>query len=105
MSYATPPPPAKRRPAVVTVASYLLCLVAVLQAFAAVLQLSQVGTLSEIYEEVFRDTELESQIGLTTATAVGSAILWLLVAAGLVVLAIFNAKGKNPARIVTWVVG
>ena len=105
MSYATPPPPARQRPTVVTVSSALLIVVAVMQLVGFAIVLSQLGTLSEIYQEAYEGTSLESQAGISTATTVASAVISLLLAAGLVALAILNAKGKNPARIVTWVLG
>lgn len=105
MSYATPPPPARQRPAVVTASSALLIVVAVMQLVGFATVLSQVGTLNEIYQEAYEGTSLESQAGISTATTVASAVISLLFAAGLVALAVLNAKGKNPARIVTWVLG
>lgn len=99
-------PAAKVRPASVTISSYLLFLVAVLQVIGAIVALSTMGTISEVYEDLYAGTELEG-VGTTigTVTSVAGAVFGLLVAAGLVVLALLNNRGKNPARIVTWVLG
>lgn len=105
MSYATPAPPPQERPATVTIANWLLILVAALYALSFVLVISQVGTVNEIYREVFAGTEVEGTEGILTATTVVASALFLLFAAGLVVLAILNNKGKNATRIVTWVLG
>jgi hypothetical protein len=42
---------------------------------------------------------------LGSLTLIGGAVLGLILAIGLVLLAIFNNRGKNASRIVTWVVG
>ena len=63
------------------------------------------GTIREVTAEVAAGTEVEGAEGIITATTVGMSAFFVLLAAGMVVLAIFNAKGKNPSRIVTWVLG
>jgi hypothetical protein len=112
MAYpAGPPGPAepvatRRRPTVVTVASWLLYLAAVCQVLSAIITLSQLGATKEAYKKVFTGTSMEGAesmlVAITAATAV---VIGLLFAVGYVVLAILDGRGKNPARIVTWVVG
>ncbi|MBB4958779.1 hypothetical protein [Micromonospora polyrhachis] len=99
-------PTARQRPGVVTISSYLLYLVAGLQVLGLIMALAVLGTLTDIYEEAYAGTDM-ADVGATAATigVIGGAIFGLLVAIGLVVLAIFNSKGKNPSRIVTWVLG
>ena len=101
-----PAPPQKVRPASVTISSYLLFLVAALQAIGLVLALSMLGPTMEVYEEAFAGTQMADQAGLiaTVGLVVGVGF-GLLLAIGLVVLAVLNNRGKNAARIVTWVVG
>jgi hypothetical protein len=112
MAYpAGPPGPAEpvaplRRPTVVTVASWLLYVAAVCQVLSAIITLSQLSAQKAAYKKVFADTSMKGAenmlVAITAATAVG---IGLLFAVGYVVLAILNGRGKNPARIVTWVVG
>jgi hypothetical protein len=99
-------PPARRRPGSVTVSSYLLILVAALQVIGLVIALSVLSGTREAYKEVFAGTEMANQAEtFATATLVGTAVIGLLVAVGLVVLAMLNNRGKNASRIVTWVLG
>jgi hypothetical protein len=112
MAYpAGPPGPAepavaRRRPTVVTVASWLLYVAAVCQVLGAIITLSQLSATKEAYKKVFADTSMKGAenmlVAITAATTVG---IGLLFAVGYVVLAILDGRGKNPARIVTWVVG
>lgn len=107
MSYTNEPvTPAKVRPSTVSVSSYLLYLIAALQVLSAVLAFAFVGDMQAVYEDAFADVEGgETVASITSGFVIGATIFGLLVAAGLVVLAIFNNRGKNPSRITTWVVG
>jgi hypothetical protein len=90
----------------VTVATRLLLLVAVAQVAGLVLALSYAGTVRDVYTKAYKGTDAEGAIKLvTTLGTVVSIVLGLLFGAAFVVLAILNGKGKNPARITTWVVG
>ncbi len=99
------PPPAKRRPGTVTASSWLLFLIAAIYVLSFVLVVSTVGTMLDVYREAYEGTPQEGTEAGMVAGTVGSAVLFLLVAIGLVVLALLNNRGKNAARIVTWVVG
>ena len=104
MAYTVPP--VSPRPATVTVASYLLYAMAALQVLAAVVELAVLGDTRQAYDEAYAGTALADSGGsFATATTVLGAVVGLLFAAGYVVLGIFDGKGKNPARIVTWVFG
>jgi hypothetical protein len=99
-------PGARTRPGIVTVSSYLLILVAALQVIGLVIALSVLGATREAYKEAFADTDMANQAEtFATLTLVGMAVIGLLVAVGLIVLAMFNNRGKNASRIVTWVLG
>lgn len=109
MSYTVPPaaaaPPPRQRPATVTAASYLLYLIALLQLFGLVAVVATMGTMTDVYNEAYQGTELEgfgTVVGVIGFVVAGVALL--VFGAGFVTLGILNAKGKNPARIVTWVV-
>jgi hypothetical protein len=105
MAYAAGPVEPKPRPTVVNVASWLLYLVAVFQVLYAIITLSQLSATKEAYKKVFADTSMKGAedmlVAITAATTVG---VGLIFAIGYVVLAILDGRGKNPARIVTWVV-
>jgi hypothetical protein len=99
-------PAARVRPSSVTISSNLLFLVAALQVVGLIVALSVFGKMSDIYKEAFRGTEVESQAStIATVTVIATAGIGLIVAIGLVVLALLNNRGKNPSRIVTWVLG
>jgi hypothetical protein len=98
-------PAAPSRPTVVTVSSYLLYLSAAIAIISAILSLTTVGTIRDVYADLYDDTAnsgLESVI--VGATVVGT-VINILFAAGLAILAIYNNRGKQGARITTWVVG
>jgi hypothetical protein len=107
--FATPPPPApasRVRPATVTAATWLLLLVAVTLVASAVLAFSQAGTIADVYREAYAGTDIEDSTDvIAAASSVGGGLFSLLLAAGFVVLALLDHRGKNPARIVTWVLG
>lgn len=94
------------RPTAVTVAGWLLFLVAGLQVLGLIVALTQVGTISDVYEEAYRGTSAEdaAKVGAVAST-LGTAGVGVLFAIAFVLLAIFNNRGKNPSRITTWVVG
>lgn len=104
--FAVPPGPAERvRPATVTIASALLIVTAVVYVIGFIMSISIIGTMTEIFEEEFAGTEAEGAEGIAAGVTMAFSAINLLIAIGLVVLAVLNNKGKNPARIVTWVVG
>ena len=99
-------PAGRARPSSVTISTWLLFLVAALQLVGAIVGLSVMGTMADAYNEAYKGTDLEDGGDfLAGATIVGGAVLGLLFAIGLVILAIFNNRGKNVSRIITWVVG
>ncbi len=96
--------PPRARPAVVSAAVWLLYLVAALEVVSVAVQLSQAGTVADVYEDAYRGTESEGLMG--TSMVVGTvlvAVVFGLLAIGFVVLGLLNGRGKNAARIVTWV--
>jgi hypothetical protein len=98
-------PAAKARPSSVTISSYLLFLVAAVFALGAIVSLSTLGTVSDVYRDAYAGTDLEGTEGVVTAFGVGGAVLQLLFAAAFVALGLFNNRGRNASRIVTWVFG
>jgi hypothetical protein len=90
----------------VAVASYLLYAVAALEVINAILAFSTMGTATEAVEDAYSGTTLaDSAQSLAVVGLVGAAVINLLLAAGFAILGLFNGKGKNASRIVTWVIG
>jgi hypothetical protein len=98
-------PAARARPGSVTVSSYLLYLYAALGLIGVAVNLSQIGTTSDVYRDAYEGTDAEGFETFYTVSSVVIAVIGLLFAVAFVVLAIFNNRGKNPSRIVTWVLG
>jgi hypothetical protein len=97
---------ARERPSSVSVSSYLLMLVAALQVINLVIAGLFFGDVRDAYKQAYAGTEVANQAEtIGSIAAIGGAVIGLLVAAGLVILALLNNRGKNPSRIVTWVVG
>lgn len=96
-------PAAKSRPSSVTISSYLLFLVALLFAIGAIVGLSTLGTISDVYREAYAGTTVEGAESLITIFGAISAVIQLLFAAAFVVLAMLNNRGRNGSRITTWV--
>jgi hypothetical protein len=108
-SYAAPgypPPAAKTRPAVVTVASYLLYLVAAFEVINAILVFATLNTVKDAINDLYANTSLNNDGGTVIAVAysIGAGIN-VLFALGFVILGLLDSRGKNGARITTWVVG
>jgi hypothetical protein len=94
------------RPGTVTAAMYLLYLGAVIALLGAILGLATISDSRAALEEAYRGTQAEGQEGTAVAFGViGPAVFSLVIGALLVLLAVFNGKGKQWARITTWVVG
>jgi hypothetical protein len=90
----------------VTVSSYLLYLVAALQVISSILAFAFVGDIQAVYDDAFSEVEGGDAVAaFTGGILIGVSVLGLLVGAALVVMAIFNNRGKNASRITTWVVG
>ncbi|MFG1886594.1 hypothetical protein ACGFIR_01815 [Micromonospora sp. NPDC049051] len=100
--------PARTRPGVVTISTYLLWLFALTQLIGLIITLSTIGTISKTLDDAYRGTDAngaQNLADITTMIAVGGAIFVLLLAVVLAVLGVFNNKGSNGSRITTWVLG
>lgn len=106
MSYTVVASEPKRRPSVVTAAVALLYLVAALQLVAIALSATSLGPIRDVYQDEYAGTELEDVMATSvTIGIVVGLVVSVLFAAVFVVLAMLDGRGKNPARIVTWVIG
>ena len=88
-----------------TVATYLLYFVALLQLISAVAAFSVAGRVADAVKGAFAGTEADGAEAVVTAVLVGGGVINLLLGIGFATLAFFDGRGKNAARIVTWVVG
>jgi hypothetical protein len=105
MSYQVVQGGAKKRPGVVTAASSLLYFCAVVLVVTAVLSLLQIGRTVKITEEVMKGTPGgENAAAVTQISLILVGVVYVLLAVGFVVLGALVGKGKQPARIITWVV-
>jgi hypothetical protein len=98
-------PAARERPSTVTISSYLLMLVGVLQVINVILALAFVGKIRDVTRELYAGTSAEGAEDFAVFGVVIAALIPLLLGIGLIVLAILNNRGKNASRITTWVVG
>jgi hypothetical protein len=115
MSYTTPPPPPSgasapaARPGTVSLATTLLYLLTLLSVISVVLAIYQAtfydkAKIQQIYEDAGMDRATAE--GAAVGASVGvyfAAAFALLIAAGYLISAIFVGKGKQWARILTWV--
>jgi hypothetical protein len=103
-SFATPAP--RVRPGIVSAAAYLLYVVAGLEIINAILTFATLGPVTDAISDVYADTTLsDSADTIITAFYAGGAVVNLLLGALFAVLGAFDSRGKNWARIVTWVFG
>ncbi|MGS2613988.1 hypothetical protein ACVCAH_05565 [Micromonospora sp. LZ34] len=101
-------PPARSRPGVVTISSYLLILFAVLQLIGLIVTLATLGTVREVLDEAYRGTSangMQNLADFTIAVTIGTAIFLVLLSVALAVLGVFNNRGSNGSRIATWILG
>jgi hypothetical protein len=103
--YPEAAPAPKQRPTIVTVATYLLFLVAALELINAIVALSTYGKTTDAIRAAYEGTSAAGAEGIVGASLIIGAVINILLAGGFAVLGIFDGRGKNPARIVTWVVG
>jgi hypothetical protein len=104
MSYTVTSQGGKRRPATVTAASALLYLCALIEVVALVLSVLAFSRYSSVLNQQFAGTP-EAQL-MNTGIVIGliiGAVIPALFAIGTAVLGLLVSKGRQPARIVTWV--
>lgn len=93
------------RPTTVTVSTYLLWATAGLSLISGIVGLSTIGTVTDVYREAYAGTAADGSEAVIVGSTVVGVIIGVLFAAALAVLAIFNNRGRNGARITTWVLG
>ena len=102
-SYPAPAP--RSRPTIVTVATYLLYFVAAVQLINAIIAFALAGRVSDAVRGAYTGTEAEGTEAVFAVAFVIGGVINLLLGLGFGALAFLDGRGKNPARIVTWVIG
>jgi hypothetical protein len=105
LSYVVPQP---RRPGTVTASGYLLFLVAALIVTNAVVSATTIGPLTDVLRKAYDQAGVpnpDQLVSFVQGIYVGTIVLYVLFGVGYAVLAPLNLRGKNAARIVTWVLG
>ncbi|MGA4730790.1 hypothetical protein ACPB67_25525 [Micromonospora taraxaci] len=100
--------PARQRPSIVSISSYLLYLFLACQVISLIITLSTIGKTRDALRDAYAGSTVENAdqvVDVFVAFGVGLGILLLLLAIVLGVLALFNNQGRNGARITTWIVG
>ncbi|MEU8152669.1 hypothetical protein AB0B94_03265 [Micromonospora sp. NPDC048986] len=99
--------PARQRPSIVSISSYLLFLFLALQVISLIVTLSTFGTTRDAVRAAYADsaTDGDQVADVFAVVGIGGSIVLLLLAVVLGVLALFNNQGRNGARITTWIVG
>lgn len=97
-------PPRPVRPGTVTISGYLLIGIAVVSLLGIVTGLASYSTIRDVFAEAYKGTPMEDSAGAIAIASLVVGILSVLVfGIGAVVLAPLVLKGKQPARIITWV--
>jgi hypothetical protein len=106
MAYTVPPGTSRVRPTVVTVAASLLGLAAVDQLVSAGVGASVLGTMRDAYQRAYEGAaDADTVVTVMNATTIVTIAVGVVIAMALGILALLNARGKQPARIISWVLG
>ncbi|MFF0149687.1 hypothetical protein [Micromonospora sp. NPDC005203] len=99
--------PARQRPSVVSISSYLIYLFLALQVITLIISLTTFGKTRDALRDAYAGSSVDGDqvADVFVAIGLGGGILLLLLAVVLGVLALFNNQGRNGARITTWIVG
>jgi hypothetical protein len=100
--------PERRRPGTVTAAGYLLIMVAVLLVINVVISAVTIGPTIEVMRKAYAGAGIpnsDALVSFAQGVSIFAVVIYVLLAVGLGVLALLDLRGKNPARIVTWVLG
>jgi hypothetical protein len=106
MAYGATPTAPTSRPSTVNTAVMLLYLYGALTLVGAGLWFANLGAFKDAYTTAFKNTDIADQAGtVATVTVAIAAGIPLLFGIAIVIFAIPTSKGKNWARIVSWVLG
>ncbi|MEU7802812.1 collagen-like protein [Micromonospora arborensis] len=100
--------PARQRPSIVSISSYLLFVFLACQVISLIITLSTIGKTRDAVRDAYAASTVDNADQVADvffAVGLASSVLLLLFAIVLAVLALFNNQGRNGARITTWIVG
>ena len=98
-------PASGARPTTVSLSAYLLFATAALSLLGALISLTAISTISEVYKAAYAGTAAEGTESVVVIASVGALVVNILFSAGLAILAIFNNRGRQGSRITTWALG
>jgi hypothetical protein len=98
-------PAPSTRPTTVSTSAYLVYAAAGISLAGSLLTLVFVSRILGAYRSALADTGAQGIESVVVFVLVGALVINLLFAAGLVILAIFNSRGRQGARVTSWVVG
>lgn len=101
--------PARPRPATVTAAAAIMIIMGVAGLVNAVVGLAAIGGVVDRFRDAAQATgasqsDVDGLAGVAWGTVITSAVLSVLFAVLLIVLGVGNLRGRNGARIATWIV-
>ena len=106
MSYSVRQPQEGRRPGIVTAAAYLMILVGVLELANVIVNFSVLSKIVDATQRAYSASPtVDTMVAVARIGGIVSGVLGLLLAAGFVIVALFDLRGSNAARIVSWVLG
>lgn len=105
MAFADPASGPRARPSTVNLAVYLLYAAAALELINVIIGVAYAGALADGAKKAVAGTSLESSGNTQGLTGTITLIFGVLIIVVLVLLAVFVGKGKQVARILTWVFG
>ena len=98
-------PASGARPTTVSLSAYLLFATAALSLLGALISLTGISTISDVYKAAYEGTAAEGTESVVVIASVGALVVNILFSAGLAILAIFNNRGRQGSRITTWALG
>jgi len=98
-------PASGARPTTVSLSAYLLFATAALSLLGALISLTAINTISDVYKAAYAGTAAQGTESVVVIASVGALVVNILFSAGLAILAIFNNRGRQGSRITTWALG
>jgi hypothetical protein len=97
-------PERTRRPGVVTAAAYLMILIAALEVINIIGTATSMNKVVDATRQAYAASpQVDTIVSATRAVQIVGLVVGLLFAAGYVILALLDLRGRYAARIVTWV--
>ncbi|MDT5040735.1 MAG: hypothetical protein QOE51_1720 [Actinoplanes sp.] len=98
-------PAPSTRPTTVSTSTYLVYAAAGIALLGSLFTLTYLSRTLEVYRSAYAGTTAEGAESVIVIIVVGNVVINLLFAAGMVILGIFNNRGRQGSRVTTWSVG